>query len=344
MAETILITGGSGFIGSHTVVELLEAGYRPVVIDNLCNASPIALERVSEITGKNVPFIQADLRDRAALDAIFSEYPIATVIHFAGLKAVGESIRIPLAYYNNNLVGTIHLLEAMQAVGCRNLIFSSSATVYGNPASLPITEDMPLSATNAYGRSKLIIEDICRDLAKTESGWHIALLRYFNPVGAHSSGRIGEDPRGIPNNLMPYLLQVAIGRLPELQVYGNDYPTLDGTGIRDYIHVVDLAQGHLAALAFLSSIQGAEAINLGTGHGYSVLNLLHAMERVTGQDIPYRITSRRSGDIACCYADSSQAEKRFGWKAKLGLEAMCQDAWKWCQGNPRGYEMPDARP
>ena len=338
MGQTILVTGGAGFIGTHTVVELLKKGHQPIVFDNLSNASVIALQRVREITGMDFPFVQADIRDRAALDAVFKAYPIDAVIHFAGLKAVGESTQIPLTYYDNNLVGTIHLLEAMKAANCKNLIFSSSATVYGNPARVPITEDMPLSATNAYGRSKLIIEEICRDLTQAEAGWHIALLRYFNPVGAHPSGKIGEDPQGIPNNLMPFLVQVAVGRLKELQIFGNDYLTPDGTGVRDFIHVVDLALGHLAALDALSSIHGAEAINLGTGKGYSVLEMLRAMEEAVGAPIAHKFAPRRPGDIACCYAEPDLAKQRLGWNAERGLEAMCQDSWAWCQANPKGYE------
>lgn len=337
MGQTILVTGGAGFIGSHTVVELLQAGHHPVVLDNLCNASPVALDRVRAITGADFPFVQADVRDRAVLDEVFQSHPIESVIHFAGLKAVGESTRIPLTYYDNNIVGTIQLLEAMRAADCRKLIFSSSATVYGDPERVPITEDMPLSATNAYGRSKLMIEDICRDLASAEDGWHIALLRYFNPVGAHPSGQIGENPRGIPNNLMPYLVQVASGRHPELRIFGSDYPTPDGTGVRDFIHVVDLARGHLAALGSLPHIHGAEAINLGTGKGYSVLDVVRAMEQAIGASIPHRFTARRAGDIACCYASPGLAESRLGWKAEMGLEAMCQDAWRWCQLNPDGF-------
>ena len=337
MGQTILVTGGAGFIGTHTVVELLESGHRPIVFDNLCNASPVALQRVRKITGMDFLFVQADMRDRSALDEVFSTSPIDAVIHFAGLKAVGESIQIPLAYYDNNIIGTIHLLESMKQAGCRNLIFSSSATVYGDPERVPVTEEMPLSATNAYGRSKLIIEEICRDLARSETGWHIALLRYFNPVGAHPTGKIGEDPRGTPNNLMPYILQVAAGRLPELQIFGTDYATPDGTGVRDFIHVVDLARGHIAALNALDTIHGAEAFNLGTGRGYSVLEMLRAMESSVGATIPHRFTSRRPGDIACCYAAPDLAGQRLGWKAELGLEAMCRDAWRWCQDNPKGF-------
>ncbi|MBI1752401.1 MAG: UDP-glucose 4-epimerase GalE [Acidobacteria bacterium] len=337
MGKSILVTGGAGFIGSHTVVELIARGHHPLVYDNLCNASPLALERVREITGKEIPFVEGDIRDRSALDGLFRARRIDAVIHFAGLKAVGESIQVPLAYYDNNLTGTVHLLEAMREAGCRNLIFSSSATVYGDPERTPVTEDMPLSATNPYGRSKLIIEDICRDLARSEEGWHIALLRYFNPVGAHPSGRIGEDPGGIPNNLMPYLLQVAAGRLPELRIFGADYPTPDGTGVRDFIHVVDLARGHIAALEALETVRGAEAFNLGTGRGHSVLEVLRAMERSVGAPIPHRFAPRRPGDIACCYAAPALAEQRLDWKAELGLETMCADAWRWAQGNPGGF-------
>lgn len=337
MGKSILVTGGAGFIGSHTVVELIAQGHHPLVYDNLCNASLVALDRVRDITGQEVPFIEGDIRDRSVLDDLFRSRRIDAVIHFAGLKAVGESIQVPLAYYDNNLTGTIHLLEAMRQAGCRNLIFSSSATVYGDPERTPVTEDMPLSATNPYGRSKLIIEDICRDLARSEEGWHIALLRYFNPVGAHPSGRIGEDPGGVPNNLMPYLLQVAAGRLPELRIFGADYPTPDGTGVRDFIHVVDLARGHIAALEALETIRGAEAFNLGTGRGHSVLEVLHAMERSVGAPIPHRFAPRRPGDIACCYAAPALAERRLGWKAELGLKTMCADAWRWAQGNPKGF-------
>lgn len=339
MGQSILVTGGAGYIGSHTIVGLLESGHRPIVLDNLCNASPVALQRVREITGMNFPYVQADVRDRSTLAEVFRTYPIDAVIHLAGLKAVGESIQVPLAYYDNNIIGTIHLLEAMQKAGCRNLIFSSSATVYGNPERVPVTEEMPLSATNAYGRSKLIIEEICRDLARSEEGWHIALLRYFNPVGAHPTGKIGEDPRGIPNNLMPYMVQVAVGRLPELQIFGNDYATPDGTGVRDFIHVMDLARGHIAALDAIESLCGAEAFNLGTGRGYSVMEMLRAMEQSVGAPIPHRFQSRRPGDIACCYAAPGLAELRLGWKTELGLEAMCRDAWKWCRDNPKGFPM-----
>jgi UDP-glucose 4-epimerase len=337
MGRTILVTGGAGFIGTHTVVELLQSGYKPIVYDNLCNSSPVALERVRRITGLDFPFVHADIRDRAALAAVFKAHPVDSVIHFAGLKAVGESTEIPLTYYDNNLVGSLHLLEVMKEAGCRNLIFSSSATVYGDPERLPITEDMPLSATNAYGRSKIMIEDICRDLVRAEPGWHVALLRYFNPVGAHPSGLIGENPRGVPNNLMPYLVQVAIGLRPELHIYGRDYPTLDGSGIRDYIHVVDLARGHLAALKALADIHGAEAFNLGTGRGHSVVEMLRAMEHTLGAPIPHRFVDRRPGDIASCYAAPLLAEARLGWKAELDLEAMCRDAWRWCQMNPQGF-------
>jgi UDP-glucose 4-epimerase len=339
MEQTILVTGGAGFIGSHTIVELLKSGHRPIVYDNLCNASPISLQRVREITGRNFFFVQADVRDRLALDEVFNTYSVDAVIHFAGLKSVGESIQTPLAYYDNNVIGTIRLLESMKEAGCRNLIFSSSATVYGNPERVPVTEEMPLSASSAYGRSKLIIEEMCRDLARSEEGWHIALLRYFNPVGAHPTGKIGEDPRGIPNNLMPFMTQVAIGHLPELLIFGTDYATPDGTGVRDFVHVVDLARGHVAALNALESIHGVEAFNLGTGHGYSVLEILRAMEQVVGAPIPHRFTSRRPGDIGSCYAAPDRAGQRLGWKAELGLESMCKDAWRWCQDNPEGFQL-----
>jgi UDP-glucose 4-epimerase len=335
--STILVTGGAGYIGSHTVVELLNAGHQVVVVDNLYNASPVALERIRKITGKDVTFAQVDVCDRAALDAVFASQKIDAVIHFAGLKAVGESVQIPLTYYQNNIAGTLNLLEAMKEAGCKNLVFSSSATVYGDPAKVPITEDMPLSATNPYGRSKLIVEEICRDLAKSDPDWHIALLRYFNPVGAHASGLIGEDPKGIPNNLMPFIMQVAVGRRPHLSVFGSDYPTHDGTGVRDYIHVVDLALGHLAALDKLAELKGAVAINLGTGQGVSVLDMVKSVEKAAAKPIPYQLAPRRPGDIAKCYADATLAKNLLGWTAQRGLDAMCADSWKWQSGNPNGY-------
>lgn len=335
---TVLVTGGAGYIGSHTCVELLEAGYDVVVVDNLSNSSPEALRRVEEITGRSVSFTEADIRDRAALATIFDAHPVDSVIHFAGLKAVGESVEKPLAYYDNNVGGTVALLETMAEKGVKQIVFSSSATVYGDPASLPIREDFPLSATNPYGRSKLMIEEILRDLYRSDPEWDIGILRYFNPVGAHPSGRIGEDPAGIPNNLMPYIAQVAVGKLPELSVFGGDYPTPDGTGVRDYIHVVDLARGHLSALARLQGHPGCVTYNLGTGTGYSVLDMVKAFERASGRRVPYRVVARRSGDIAACYADPALARKELGWQAQHGLEAMCEDTWRWQSTNPKGYE------
>lgn len=338
----ILVTGGAGYIGSHTCVELLQAGHEVVVFDNLSNASPVALDRIAQITGIAPTFIQADIRDKAALTQAFAQQPINAVIHFAGLKAVGESVAKPLAYYDNNVVGTLRLLEAMGEAGVKTLVFSSSATVYGDPQEVPIREDFPLSATNPYGRSKLIIEDILRDLHRAAPSWNLALLRYFNPVGAHESGLIGENPNGIPNNLLPYVSQVAIGQRPEVSVFGNDYPTPDGTGVRDYIHVVDLAKGHLAALGALQPQTLDQTgqlltVNLGTGQGYSVLEMIHAFEKACGRPIPYRITPRRPGDIATCYADPSRAKTLLGWQAELGLTRMCQDAWRWQQKNPQGF-------
>jgi UDP-glucose 4-epimerase len=337
MTQTILVTGGAGYIGSHTCIELLNAGFRVVVVDNFVNSSPVALKRVEEITGKSLSFHEVDLLDRAGLDRVFAAHAVHAVIHFAGLKAVGESVSVPLRYYHNNLTGTLHLLESMAAVGCKRLVFSSSATVYGDPAKVPVTEDMPLSATNPYGRSKLIIEDMCRDLVRADPEWTIALLRYFNPVGAHESGRIGEDPKGLPNNLMPYLMQVAVGRQPHLKVFGKDYPTPDGTGVRDYLHVVDLAQGHLAALAALPRLQGAVAINLGTGRGYSVLDMINAVGKACGKPIAHQFVPRRPGDVAACYADPGLAKKLLGWSAYKGLDEMCADSWRWQSKNPDGF-------
>ena len=336
--NNILVTGGAGYIGSHTCVELLEADYQVIVVDNLSNSSPVALERVQELTGKPLAFIRADLRDKAAMHAIFDEHDIDAVIHFAGLKAVGESVKIPIPYYQNNIGGTLNLLEAMNDAGVKNIVFSSSATVYGDPARLPITEDFPLSATNPYGRSKLIIEEMLGDVYRSDEQWNIAILRYFNPVGAHRSGRIGESPNDIPNNLMPYIAQVAVGRLEELSVFGDDYPTPDGTGVRDYIHVVDLAQGHIKALEKLAQAPGLVTYNLGTGRGYSVLEMVAAFERASGRKVPYRVVGRRAGDIAACYADPSLAERELGWKAKKGIDEMCADTWRWQQANPNGYE------
>jgi UDP-glucose 4-epimerase len=333
----VLVTGGAGYIGSHTCLELLQAGIHVVVLDNLCNSREESLRRVGEITGQGVGFFEVDLRDRETLGEIFSQGRFDAVIHFAGLKAVGESVTQPLEYYDNNVRGTLTLCQVMAEAGVRNLVFSSSATVYGDPVTVPIREDFPVGATNPYGRSKLFIEEILRDLHVSDPRWNIALLRYFNPVGAHESGRIGEDPNGIPNNLMPYIAQVAVGRLQRLRVFGNDYPTPDGTGVRDYIHVVDLARGHLAALHKLQEAPGVVTYNLGTGRGYSVLEVIAAFERASGRSIPYDIVERRPGDIACCYADPSLARDELGWSAEYDLERMVADAWRWQSQNPDGY-------
>ena len=335
----IIVTGGAGYIGSHTCLELLNAGHEVTVIDNLCNANKEGLHRVEQLTGKSIRFFQVDLLDSVAVDQVFKESPTVTaVIHFAGLKAVGESVEKPLLYYKNNLTGTINLCQVMQDRGVKNIVFSSSATVYGDPATVPITEDFPLLAcTNPYGRTKSMIEDILRDVYVADPEWNVALLRYFNPVGAHDSGRIGEDPNGIPNNLMPYISQVAVGKLEELSVFGDDYPTPDGTGVRDYIHVVDLATGHLRALEKLEEKPGVVTYNLGTGQGYSVLDMVRSFEKATGKKVAYRIAPRRPGDIAQCYADPSLAEKELGWKAQRGIDEMCMDTWRWQSNNPNGY-------
>jgi UDP-glucose 4-epimerase len=333
----VLVTGGAGYIGTHTCVELLAAGHEVTVVDNLCNSSPMALERVRAISGKALRFEQQDLRDAAALDRIFGSDAFDAVVHFAGLKAVGESVAEPLLYYENNISSTLRLLESMGRADVRRLVFSSSATVYGDPASVPIREDFPLSASNPYGRTKLFIEQILQDVQRSDGRWDITLLRYFNPVGAHPSGLIGEDPAGIPNNLMPYVSQVAVGRLERLNVWGNDYPTPDGTGVRDYIHVVDLARGHLAALQAESG-PGVRSYNLGTGRGYSVLEMIAAFEKASARPVPYRIGARRPGDVASCYADASLAQRELGWSAALGVDAMCSDAWRWQSGNPEGYK------
>jgi UDP-glucose 4-epimerase len=335
---SILITGGAGYIGSHTCVELLNAGYDIVVVDNFSNSKPEALKRVKEITGKEFKFYEVDILDRQGLERVFSENDIKAVIHFAGLKAVGESVEIPLKYYHNNITGTLVLCEVMKKYDVKKMVFSSSATVYGNPKSVPITEDFPLSATNPYGRTKLIIEEILRDVYVSDNDWSIALLRYFNPIGAHESGRIGEDPNGIPNNLMPYITQVAVGKREKLSVFGSDYDTHDGTGVRDYIHVVDLAKGHLKALEKIMTTKGVEAYNLGTGVGYSVLDVVKNFEKATGEKIPYVITDRRPGDIDKCYADPTKAYKELGWKAEKNLEDMCRDSWNWQKNNPNGYD------
>lgn len=330
-----LITGGLGYIGSHTCVELLATGHQVRIFDNLSNSKIAVLDRISEISGIRPELIRADIRDRSALRAALPGCD--AVIHFAGLKAVGESVAEPLRYYDNNVSGSIALFETMAELGIKTLVFSSSATVYGDPASVPIREDAPLSATNPYGRSKLMIEDILRDVFKADPEWRIALLRYFNPVGAHPSGRIGEDPNGIPNNLMPYISQVAIGKLACLSVFGNDYPTPDGTGVRDYLHVVDLAKGHLAALAALERRGGLLTVNLGTGRGYSVLEMVRAFEQASGRNVPYRIVPRRPGDVATCYADPTLAAELLDWRAEKGLEEMCADAWRWQSANPDGF-------
>lgn len=333
----ILVTGGAGYIGSHTCLELLQAGHEVVVVDNLSNSKEESLKRIQEISGKSLEFHRADLLDREVLDQVFSGAGIDAVIHFAGLKAVGESVKIPLSYYHNNITGTLILCEVMGKHGVKNLVFSSSATVYGDPATVPITEDFPLGATNPYGRTKLMIEEILRDWQVADSSLNIALLRYFNPIGAHKSGRIGEDPNGIPNNLIPFISQVAVGKLPKLRVFGSDYPTPDGTGVRDYIHVVDLAIGHLKALEKLATNPGLVIYNLGTGRGYSVLEMAAAFEKACDKKIPYEIVERRPGDIAECYANPALANQELGWSADREIEDMCADSWRWQSGNPEGY-------
>ncbi len=333
----VLVTGGAGYIGTHTCVELLNAGHHIVVFDNFYNSSSDSIERVKKITEKDFPFYECDMLDKEALNRIFSENKIDSVIHFAGYKAVGESVEKPLMYFHNNITGTLCLLETMKAHGCKQLVFSSSATVYGDPATVPIREDFPLSVTNPYGRTKLMIEEILKDLWVSDPEWSIVLLRYFNPVGAHESGLIGENPKGIPNNIMPKITQVAVGRLPYVSVFGTDYPTKDGTGVRDYIHVVDLAKGHVKAIAYAAENQKVEAVNLGTGHGYSVLELIRTFAEVNHVDVPYRVEARRLGDIAACYADPSKAEQLFGWKAELELDSMCRDSWMWQSKNPEGF-------
>jgi UDP-glucose 4-epimerase len=325
----ILVTGGAGYIGSHTVVELLDAGQDVLIVDNLSNSKRSVLDRVEGIAGRRPRFVEADIRDRAAMRAIFEQHRVDAVIHFAGLKAVGESVSQPLRYFDNNVTGSLVLFECMAEAGVKTLVFSSSATVYGDPASVPIREDFPLSATNPYGRSKLMIEDMLRDLVRADPTWRVALLRYFNPVGAHISGRIGEDPNGIPNNLLPFVSKVAAGELPVLSVFGADYPTPDGTGVRDYIHVVDLAKGHLAALSALGRGRGLITVNLGTGRGTSVLEMVRAFEAASGRPVPYHIAHRRPGDVAACWADPSMAAELLGWKAELGVARMCEDAWRW---------------
>ena len=338
MKQSILVTGGAGYIGSHTTLALLEAGHEVIVLDNLANSSLESLRRVESICAKAPTFIEGDIRDRALLDSIFSRYSIAAVLHFAGLKAVGESVQQPLAYYENNVSGSVVLFQAMAAAGVFNLVFSSSATVYGEPKQMPISEKCPTGIpTNPYGRSKLMVEEVLRDLSISKQRWSIALLRYFNPVGAHRSGLIGEDPNGIPNNLLPYISQVAVGKLQQLSVYGNDYSTVDGTGVRDYIHVVDLADGHLKALDAITKSQGIHIWNLGTGQGYSVLQMIAAFEQAAKVNVPYKIVERRSGDIAECWADPSKAATELGWKALHTLDDMMRDTWRWQKSNPDGF-------
>jgi UDP-glucose 4-epimerase len=338
MPETLLLTGATGYIASHTWVALLNAGYHVIGLDNLCNSSPVVLERLATITGQTPHFVQGDVRDRALLDRLFAEHRISGVIHFAALKAVGESVSQPLEYYSNNLGGLLTVCAAMGAAGVKQLVFSSSATVYGNPHAVPILEDFPLSATNPYGQTKLMGEQILRDLERSDPDWRIAYLRYFNPVGAHESGLIGEDPRGIPNNLMPYVAQVAGGRREKLMVFGGDYPTPDGTGVRDYIHVCDLADGHLAALGYLRAQGKSMTVNLGTGRGYSVLEVVQAYQRASGKPVPHDIVARRPGDIASCYADPALANQLLGWRARHDIDRMCQDSWRWQSMNPQGFD------
>ena len=337
--KNILITGGAGYIGSHTAVELLNSGYEVIVYDNLCNSSKESLKRVEELTGKTVKFYEGDVRDAKALEDMFNKESIDAVIHCAALKAVGESVQKPLLYYQNNITGTLTLMDVMSRVNVKNIVFSSSATVYGNPETMPITEDCPKGqCTNPYGWTKSMMEQIMSDVQKADPEWNVILLRYFNPVGAHESGRIGEDPKGIPNNLMPYISQVAVGKLEKLGVFGDDYDTPDGTGVRDYIHVVDLAVGHVKAVDYLTKNPGLDVINLGTGVGYSVLDMVKAFSKACGKDLPYEIKPRRAGDIAMCYADPAKAEKVLGWKATRGLDEMCADSWRWQSQNPNGYE------
>lgn len=334
----ILVTGGAGYIGTHTCVELLNAGYEIVVLDNLCNSCVKALDAVKKLTGKDFPFYNVDLLDYEATEKVFDEHKFDSVIHFAGLKAVGESTKIPIRYYHNNITGTLNLIDIMQKHDVYNLVFSSSATVYGMPKTVPITEDFPTSTTNPYGSTKLMIENILKDVYAANNKWSITLLRYFNPIGAHESGLIGEDPNGIPNNLVPYITQVAVGKLEKVHVFGNDYPTKDGTGVRDYIHVVDLAKGHIAALKKLHENSGLVIYNLGTGHGYSVLEMINEFSKVVGHPIAYQIDGRRAGDIAECYADCSKAKKELGWECKFDLHRMAEDSWRWQKMNPNGLE------
>lgn len=333
----VLVTGGAGYIGSHTCLELLESGHQVTVVDNLSNSSEESLRRVETLTGKSLSFVEGDLLDEGVLERLFASNDFHAVIHFAGLKAVGESVEMPVAYYRNNLTGTLNLIHAMDRAGVKNIVFSSSATVYGDPETVPIDEGFPRSATNPYGRSKLIIEEMLEDLIVADSSWRVLLLRYFNPVGAHESGLIGEDPNGIPNNLMPYIAQVAVGKLERLSVFGDDYPTHDGTGVRDFIHVVDLAKGHLCALTTAEEAPGLYVYNLGTGQGTSVLDLVRAFEKASGRQVPYTVAPRRAGDIAACYASPDKALSGIGWRAEKGVEDMCRDTWRWQSQNPDGY-------
>jgi UDP-glucose 4-epimerase len=335
--QQILVTGGAGYIGSHTVVQLLEVGAQVILLDNLCNSNSVVIPRIVEIAGRRPAFIEGDVRDRELLRSVFNSHQIDSVIHFAGLKAVAESVRKPLEYYDNNVSGSLILFEEMSRAGVKSLVFSSSATVYGDPASVPITEDFPLKPTSPYGQSKLMVEDILRDLHKSDESWKIALLRYFNPVGAHESGLIGEDPSGTPNNLMPFVAQVAVGKRAKLAVFGNDYPTDDGTGVRDYIHVDDLASGHLAAINALNKEGGLITVNLGTGRGYSVLEMIKAFEKASGKSVAFDVINRRSGDIAACYANPAKAKELLGWVAKHDIDRMCVDAWRWQSMNPLGF-------
>lgn len=335
---TILVTGGAGYIGSHTVVVLVEAGYDVVVFDNFCNASYKSIESVEKIVGKKIPLVEGDIRNPEDLEKVFNNYPIDAVIHFAGLKAVGESVAEPLKYYDNNINGTAVLCDVMQKHGCKSIVFSSSATVYGDPHTVPITEDFPLSATNPYGRTKLFIEEMLRDLYTSDNTWKVVLLRYFNPVGAHASGTIGEDPNGIPNNLMPFITQTAVGKRECLSVFGDDYDTVDGSGVRDYIHVMDLALGHVKAVEKMQSFTEVMAINLGTGQGYSVLEMVKAFEKASGKPVPYQIAPRRSGDVATMYANPDYAAQILDWKASRGIQEMCEDSWRWQSHNPNGYQ------
>lgn len=337
MSKTVLVTGGAGYIGSHACVVLMNAGYQVLVLDNFSNSRAEVFDRIEQIAGKRPDFILGDVRDSALLDSVFSNNEIGSVIHFAGLKAVGESVRMPLEYYQNNVTGTLNLLEAMERAGVDKLVFSSSATVYGDPASVPIDETFPCSATNPYGRSKLIVEEVLGDWTLAKPSWSIACLRYFNPVGAHTSGLIGEDPQGAPNNLMPYVAQVAVGRRGKLMVFGGDYPTVDGTGVRDYIHVMDLVEGHVAALRVILAEEGLLRVNLGTGNGVSVLEVVQAFERASGKSVAYEITDRRPGDVAECWADTSLAATKLEWKASRNLQQMCEDSWRWQSMNPKGY-------